>query len=103
LFTDYRGTRLLASRNPKSTQITIPICLGELGSIGFGREVIFNRRSATHGEGPAAAKHVKTSTLRSKRLVDLSKHNYSLEPIVTFTPSGNWIVFRSNMHSPTDV
>jgi len=33
-----------------------------------------------------------------ERLVDLSKHNYSLEPNLTFTPRGDWIVFRSNMH-----
>jgi oligogalacturonide lyase len=38
---------------------------------------------------------------RCERLVDLSKHNYSLEPNVTFMPNGKWIVFRSNMHGPT--
>ncbi len=36
-----------------------------------------------------------------ERLVDLSKHRYSLEPNVTFTPNGKWIVFRSNMHGVT--
>ena len=33
--------------------------------------------------------------------MDLSKHNYSLEPNVTFTPDNRWIIFRSNMHGPT--
>ena len=28
---------------------------------------------------------------------------YSLEPNVTFTPDGRWIVFRSNMFGPTHV
>src|SRR5207302_5340710 len=37
-------------------------------------------------------------TLRAEKLVDLSKHDYKLEPNVTFTPDGQWIVFRSNMH-----
>jgi oligogalacturonide lyase len=35
--------------------------------------------------------------------VDLSKHDYELEPNVTFTPDGKWVVFRSNMHGPTHV
>ena len=46
---------------------------------------------------------VRTGVLKSERLVDLSKHNYSLEPNVTFTPDGKWIVFRSNMHGATHV
>ena len=35
--------------------------------------------------------------LKAEKLVDLSKHDYSLEPNVIFTPDGKWIVFRSNM------
>jgi hypothetical protein len=50
-----------------------------------------------------AAKQVKTGELKAERLVDLSKHDYNLEPNVTFTPDGKWIVFRSNMHGPTHV
>jgi oligogalacturonide lyase len=50
-----------------------------------------------------AATQVKTGVLRAERLVDLSKHDYRLEPNVTFTPDGKWIVFRSNMHGPTHV
>ena len=41
--------------------------------------------------------------LRSERLVNLAKHDYSLEPNGTFTPDGKWIVFRSNMLGPTHV
>jgi oligogalacturonide lyase len=41
--------------------------------------------------------------LVAERLVDLSKHEYRLEPNVTFTPDGKWIVFRSNMHGATHV
>ena len=39
----------------------------------------------------------------SERLVNLAKHDYSLEPNATFTPDGKWIVFRSNMLGPTQV
>ena len=38
---------------------------------------------------------------KSERLVDLSKHDYQLEPNITFTPDGKWIIFRSNMHGTT--
>lgn len=46
---------------------------------------------------------IKVGYLKSERLVDLSRHNYRLEPNVTFTPDGEWVVFRSNMHGPTHV
>lgn len=41
--------------------------------------------------------------LEAEKLVDLSKHNYELEPNVMFTPDGKWIIFRSNMHGATHV
>jgi oligogalacturonide lyase len=50
-----------------------------------------------------AGKQVKVGTLKAEPLVDLSRHDYSLEPNATFTPDGKWIVFRSNMHGPTHV
>ena len=51
----------------------------------------------------SAAKQVKVGVLRSERLVDLSQHDYELEPNAMFTPDGKWIVFRSNMHGATHV
>jgi oligogalacturonide lyase len=41
--------------------------------------------------------------LKTTRLVNLAKHNYGLEPNVTFTPDQKWIVFRSNILGPTFV
>jgi oligogalacturonide lyase len=41
--------------------------------------------------------------LEAEKLVDLSRHDYSLEPNVCFSPDGQWIVFRSNMHGATHV
>lgn len=41
--------------------------------------------------------------LTAERLVDLARHDYQLEPNVTFTPDMKWIVFRSNMHGATHV
>jgi oligogalacturonide lyase len=40
---------------------------------------------------------------QSERLVNMAKHNYRLEPNVTFSPDGKWVVFRSNMFGPTQV
>jgi oligogalacturonide lyase len=35
--------------------------------------------------------------------VDLSKHDYALEPNVTITADNKWVVFRSNIHGRTHV
>jgi len=39
----------------------------------------------------------------SERLVNMSRHNYKLEPNVTFSPDQKWIIFRSNMDGATQV
>ncbi|MEQ2006620.1 MAG: oligogalacturonate lyase family protein [Limisphaerales bacterium] len=46
---------------------------------------------------------VKVGRFEAEKLVDLSKHDYSLEPNVTFTPDGKWLVFRSGMHGERHV
>ena len=35
--------------------------------------------------------------------MNLAKHDYKLEPNVTFSPDMKWVVFRSNMFGPTHV
>ncbi len=45
----------------------------------------------------------KGGKFQSEKLVNLAKHDYSLEPNATFTPDGKWIVFRSNMLGPIEV
>lgn len=45
----------------------------------------------------------KNDVLQAERLVNLARHDYRLEPNVTFTPDMKWIVFRSNIHGPTHV
>ncbi len=46
---------------------------------------------------------INAGVLHAERLVNLAKHDYRLEPNVTFTPDMKWIVFRSNMHGATHV
>lgn len=46
---------------------------------------------------------VRPGVLRAEKLVNMAKHQYRLEPNVSFTPDGRWVVFRSNMFGPTYV
>jgi len=55
--------------------------------------------STKEAQPPAA----RPEGLQAERLVDLAKHDYQLEPNVTFTPDQKWIVFRSNMHGASHV
>ncbi|HEY4245373.1 MAG TPA: oligogalacturonate lyase family protein [Lacunisphaera sp.] len=52
---------------------------------------------------PDSASLIHPGVLKSERLVNLAKHDYSLEPNVHFTPDMKWIVFRSNMHGAVHV
>ena len=40
---------------------------------------------------------VQPGVFHAEKLVNMSKHNYRLEPNVSFTPDQKWVVFRSNM------
>jgi oligogalacturonide lyase len=53
--------------------------------------------------GIANKDFVVPGVLHSEKLVNMSKHNYALEPNVRFTPDQKMIIFRSNMFGPTYV
>lgn len=57
----------------------------------------------TDGALPNSAALIQPGILRAEKLVNLARHDYSLEPNVSFTPDGRWVVFRSNMFGPTHV
>ena len=63
---------------------------------------VLNSR-ADSAQIPDRARLIKPGVFHSEKLVNMSKHDYSLEPNVNFTPDGKWIVFRSNMFGPTHV
>ncbi len=46
---------------------------------------------------------VQPGVFQAEKLVNMSKHQYRLEPNVSFTPDKKWVVFRSNMFGPTYV
>ncbi len=62
----------------------------------FEPELIQNR-------GVQNAGFVQPGVFRTEKLVNMSRHQYRLEPNVSFTPDGKWVVFRSNMFGPTYV
>jgi oligogalacturonide lyase len=57
----------------------------------------------TDGVLPNPQSLIKPGYFKAEKLVNLAKHDYRLEPNVTFTPDQKWIVFRSNMLGPTHV
>jgi oligogalacturonide lyase len=54
-------------------------------------------------KAPNSADLIDAGFLKAERLVNMAKHDYRLEPNVTFTPDMKWIVFRSNLLGPTHV
>lgn len=54
-------------------------------------------------KNPNDEKLITAGSFKAERLVNMAKHNYRLEPNVTFTPDQKWIIFRSNMFGPTHV
>ncbi|PYS72263.1 MAG: oligogalacturonate lyase [Acidobacteria bacterium] len=57
----------------------------------------------TDGAWPNQKEFIQPGFFKAEKLVNLEKHNYNLEPNVTFTPDQKWIIFRSNMLGPTHV
>ncbi|MBC7367305.1 MAG: oligogalacturonate lyase, partial [Undibacterium sp.] len=48
-------------------------------------------------KNPDAANLIDPGFFQSERLVNMAKHDYRLEPNVTFTPDQKWVIFRANM------
>jgi oligogalacturonide lyase len=46
---------------------------------------------------------IQTGVFRSERLVNMSKHDYALEPNAMFSPDMKWLIFRSNMSGQNQV
>lgn len=74
---------------------------GQVARAADGQWIYLFRPEARKNEGLTDTSFVKTGVLRAEKLVNMAKHNYRLEPNVTFTPDQKWVVFRSNMFGPT--
>jgi oligogalacturonide lyase len=67
---------------------------------------LFHPRSIPDVAGihaPDSANLIAPGTLDSEKLVDMSRHDYRLEPNARFTPDGKWLVFRSNLEGKVGV
>ncbi len=64
---------------------------------------LFRPEKIPNRDGIRLPGFVDAGVFRAEKLVNMSKHNYRLEPNVSFTPDQKWVVFRSNMFGPTYV
>ncbi len=46
---------------------------------------------------------IRPGVFKAERLVNMSKHDYALEPNAMFSPDGKWVIFRSNMRGSNQV
>jgi oligogalacturonide lyase len=74
---------------------------GQVAHAKNGRWIYLFRPELTVNRGIEDPSFVKPGVLRAERLVNMAKHNYKLEPNVSFSPNRKWVVFRSNMFGPT--
>jgi oligogalacturonide lyase len=54
-------------------------------------------------EGVDPKTMISPGVFHAERMVNMAKHNYLLEPNVSFSPDMRWLIFRSNMFGPTHV
>ena len=76
---------------------------GQVARAPDGKWIYLFRPELIQNRGTEDKSFVKPGVLRAERLVNMSKHQYKLEPNVSFTPDQKWVVFRSNMFGPTYV
>lgn len=74
---------------------------GQVAHAPDGEWIYLFRPELIPNRGLEDKSFVNPGVLHAERLVNMSKHNYRLEPNVSFTPDAKWIVFRSNMFGPT--
>ncbi len=76
---------------------------GQVANAPDGQWIYLFRTELIENRGVDDPDFVQPGVLRAERLVNMSKHQYRLEPNVSFTTDQKWVVFRSNMFGPTYV
>jgi oligogalacturonide lyase len=74
---------------------------GQVAHAKNGRWIYLFRPELIPNRGIEDPSFIRSGVLRAERLVNMAKHNYRLEPNVSFSPDEKWVVFRSNMLGPT--
>lgn len=76
---------------------------GQVARAKNGQWIYLFRPEERKDQGLKDPAFVQTGVLRAEKLVNMAKHQYRLEPNVSFTPDQKWVVFRSNMFGDTYV
>jgi oligogalacturonide lyase len=70
---------------------------GQVARAENGMWIWLFRPELRRDDGTGEPGLIQTGTLRAERLVNMAKHDYDLEPNVSFTPDQKRVIFRSNM------
>ena len=76
---------------------------GQVAKAEDGQWIYLFRPELKHFDPEDGTNLIHPGVLRSERLVNMAKHNYKLEPNVSFSPDGKLVIFRSNMWGETHV
>jgi oligogalacturonide lyase len=76
---------------------------GQVAKAPDGEWIYLFRPTLIRDQGIQDNAHVSPGVLHAEKLVNMSKHKYSLEPNVRFSPDAKWVIFRSNMFGDTYV
>jgi len=74
---------------------------GQVAHAPDGEWIYLFRPELIRDQGIQDKNFINPGVFHAERLVNMKKHNYHLEPNVSFTPDQKWVVFRSNMFGPT--
>lgn len=76
---------------------------GQVAHAPDGEWIYLFRPERIKNTGTEEKDFIQPGVFRAERLVKMTKHNYKLEPNVSFTPDQRMVIFRSNMFGPTYV
>ncbi len=76
---------------------------GQVARAPDGQWIYLFRPELIPNRGAENKSLVLPGVLHAEKLVSMSRHQYRLEPNVSFTPDRKWVVFRSNMFGDTYV
>ncbi|MBN9661087.1 MAG: oligogalacturonate lyase [Acidobacteria bacterium] len=74
---------------------------GQVAKAPDGQWIYLFRAELLQNRGIDDKSFVQPGVFRAEKLVNMAKHQYRLEPNVSFTPDEKWVVFRSNIFGPT--
>jgi oligogalacturonide lyase len=74
---------------------------GQVAHAKNGQWIYLFRPELIKSQGINEPGMVQPGVFHAEKLVNMAKHNYRLEPNVSFMPDDKWVVFRSNMFGDT--